>query len=386
MKIGIFSDTFYPEINGVATSCHILHRELTAMGHEVHVFAPKCKGWEEHASDTIHYLKSVPLPVLKDRNVGIPGKGIIHAADDIGFDIVHTHSEFAMGMLGLHVAKAAGCALVHTYHTIWENYTYYMTHGFADKTAQKLARKYSGWWCEKFSRVIAPTEKTSGLLRKYGVTSPIDIIPSGIDLGRFDPKNHSPEEIAEIRRECGVPEGKRVLINIGRISKEKNIEKVVRVFPRLLLHCPDVHLVIVGEGPMLNTLRDMVKVLDIEEHVSITGSKQWEIIDRYYAIGDVFVSASHSETQGLTYIEAMSSGLCVCAVNDPCLENVVIDGVSGVLSGDEDEELLGALVRAFGDEGRRIKESSVEHARPFSAEYFAKSVEKCYERAVADKL
>lgn len=384
MKIGIFTDTFYPEINGVATSCLNLRRELTRRGHEVHVFAPKCKGWEDNRSEGVHYIASAPLLVLRDRNVAFPSPITSWEAEKLDFDVVHTNSEFIMGMFGRHVARANGCALVHTYHTVWEDYTYYITHGLADEAARALARKYSQWWCDRFDRVIVPTGKTLDLLRDYGVEADIDVIPSGMDIARFSPARHSAEERARTRRECGVREGERVLLNIGRIAKEKNLEQVMRVFPRLREACPDVRFVIVGEGPMREHLGKMARELGVGEYVTLTGPKPWERIDEYYAMGDVFVSASRSETQGLTYVEAMASGLCVCAVNDACLEGVIEDGVSGILTDESDEALLGGLIRAFSEEGRRIAGDAAGYAAPFSTEVFARRVEACYGKAIAN--
>jgi len=121
----------------------------------------------------------------------------------------------------------------------------------------------------------------------------------------------------------------------------------------------------------------------VEDSVTFTGPKPWEKIDRYYAMGDVFVSASRSETQGLTYVEAMASGLCVCAVNDSCLDGVIHDGVSGILTEEDDESLLAGLMRAFSDEGRRIAQSAPEYAKPYGTEAFAIKMEKCYETALA---
>lgn len=382
MKIGLFSDTFYPEINGVATSCLTLERELARRGHEVHVFAPKCKGWEMNQRDRIHYLASAPLMVLKDRNVAFPTPLKKWEAEKLDFDVVHTNSEFVMGIFGRHIAKANGCALVHTYHTVWEDYTYYLTHGVADEAARKVARKYSQWWCDKFDRVITPTGKTLGLLRKYGVEAEIDIIPSGMDIARFAPQRHSEEERRRIRLECGVAPDERVLLNIGRLAKEKNVERIMRVFPRLHEAYPDVRFVIVGEGPQRELLAHMAQELGVADAVSIVGPKPWEEIDKYYAIGDVFASASRSETQGLTYVEAMASGLCVCAVNDACLSGVIDDGISGVLTGDSDEDLYIGLLRAFSEEGRQIASTAANYAAPFGTEAFAEKVERCYEKAI----
>lgn len=383
MRIGLFTDTFYPEINGVATSCLTLEKELTRRGHEVHVFAPKCKGWEEHRRERIHYLTSTPFVALKDRNVALPTFTKSWEAEKLELDVVHTNSEFVMGFFGRHVAKYTGCALVHTYHTVWEDYTYYLTHGMADEAARRVARKYSQWWCDHFDRVITPTGKTLGLLRKYGVTAEIDVIPSGMDIARFAPERHSEAERLAVRAACGVKPGERVLLSIGRIAKEKNVERVMRVFPRLHEAFPDVRFVVVGEGPQRALLGQMAQELGVAEHVSIVGPKPWEEIDRYYAIGDVFVSASRSETQGLTYVEAMASGLCVCAVNDACLSGVIEDGVSGVLTEDSDEALYVGLLRAFSGEGRDIRKTAAQHAAPFGTQAFAQKVERCYKKAIA---
>ena len=385
MIIGIFTDTFYPEVNGVATSCLNLYQELQRRGHTVHVYAPKCKGWEEFQSDTVHYLESKQFILLKDRNVALPGMGTIRQALDMHFDVVHTNSEFIVGFLGTYIARHTGCIRIHTYHTVWEDYTYYITHGIGDNTAKNFAKRYSEWWCDRFDRVIVPTAKTENLLRQYGVETPIDIIPSGMDLRRFAPEKHSAEERAATRAECGIPEGKRVLLNIGRLAKEKNLEKILRVFPELHRRLPDVQLVIIGEGPLKQTLQEQAETLGVADSVSIVGAKPWEKIDRYYAIGDVFVSASHSETQGLTYIEAAASGLCVCAVDDPCLLGVFRDGVSAVLSGDSDEQLLESLMLSFSPVGGRIRRNAVEAARPYSTEQFAQRVENCYLTALAER-
>ena len=385
MSIGIFTDTFYPEVNGVATSCLNLYQELQRRGHTVHVYAPKCKGWEEFQSDTVHYLESKQFILLKDRNVALPGVGTIRQALDMHFDVVHTNSEFIVGFLGTYIARHTGCIRIHTYHTVWEDYTYYITHGIGDNTAKNFAKRYSEWWCDRFDRVIVPTAKTENLLRQYGVETPIDIIPSGMDLRRFAPEKHSAEERAATRAECGIPEGKRVLLNIGRLAKEKNLEKILRVFPELHRRLPDVQLVIIGEGPLKQTLQEQAETLGVADSVSIVGAKPWEKIDRYYAIGDVFVSASHSETQGLTYIEAAASGLCVCAVDDPCLLGVFRDGVSAVLSGDSDEQLLESLMLSFSPVGGRIRRNAVEAARPYSTEQFAQRVECCYMTALSER-
>jgi 1,2-diacylglycerol 3-alpha-glucosyltransferase len=378
MRIGLFTDTYYPEINGVANSVYTLFENLRVLGHDVHVFAPRCKGSEEKADGHVHYLPSVPLPVLKDRNMGMYGPLSILDTAKYAFDVVHTNSEFSLGMLGRMVGREIGCACVHTYHTVWEDYVYYVTHGVADDAARALARKYSSFWCNHFEAVIAPTIKTQRLLESYGVTAPVHVIPSGLEIARFAPEKHDEALRRRVRTECGVREGERVLLYLGRIAKEKNLDQVLRVFPQLHALCPDVRLVIVGEGPLIPDLKAQAQALDCADSVSFPGPKPWKEIDNYYAMGDVFVSASHSETQGLTYIEAMAAGLCVAAYDDPCLEGVIASGENGLLFEDSDEAMLQTLVRAFSPEGREIAARAPESVARYAPLRFARAVEKVY--------
>ena len=378
MRIGLFTDSYYPEINGVANSVYTLFHELTARGHDVHVFAPRSKlpGVEQHPK--VHYLPSMPLVLLKDRNLGMFGPMMVRRLRRYHFDIIHTNSEFSTGYLGRFVAHAQECASVHTYHTVWEDYMYYVTHGHADRQARTFAQQYSRLFCDHCDRIIAPTEKIDVLLRRYGVRIPISVVPSGMDLERFEPARHSAEETRACRAECGVAPGERVLLNIGRISKEKNVDQVMRVFARFCREAPQVRFVVVGEGPWVEPLRQQAQELFCADRVTFTGPKPYAQIDRYYRMGDVFVSASHSETQGLTYIEAMASGLCVVAYDDTCLKGVIEDGQNGLLFPDDDEAMLRALRRAFSPEGGEIAARAPASVERFSKAAFARNVEAVY--------
>lgn len=383
MRIGLFSDSYYPEINGVANSVYTLFHELTAMGHDVHVFAPRSNlpGAEQHPN--VHYLPSMPLLLLKDRHLGMFGPMLVRRLRRYRFDIIHTNSEFAAGYLGRFVAHTRECASVHTYHTVWEDYMYYVTHGHADKQARTFAQRYSRLFCDHCDRIIAPTEKIDVLLRRYGVRIPISVVPSGMDLERFELARHSAEETAACRAECGIAPDDRVLINIGRVSKEKNLDQVVRVFSRFCREEPHARLVIVGEGPWAQNLKEQARELGCAPRVTFTGPKPYAKIDQYYRMGEVFVSASHSETQGLTYIEAMASGLCVVAYDDPCLKGVIEDGRNGLLAPDDDEAMLRALRRAFSPEGREIAARAPDSVERFSKAAFARNVEAVYEDVLA---
>ncbi|MDR3051387.1 MAG: glycosyltransferase [Oscillospiraceae bacterium] len=379
MRIGLFSDTFPPEINGVAASVCTLYRELTAMGHEVHVFAPGTRATAREPR--VHRIASMPLIFLKERRSMIINPTLLRRVNRYRFDVIHTHSEYLVGMLGRLAARMQGCVCLHTYHTIWEDYTYYVTHGVAEDRVRRLATKLSRIWCNHCDQILAPTEKIRALLLRYGVRTPIEIIPSGLDLARFHPRLHTPQQRLAARADCGVPPENPVILNIGRIAKEKNLDAVVRAMPAVLARAPQALLVIIGEGPAADALQSLAASLGVGGSILFPGPRPWADIDRYYAMGSVFVSASTSETQGLTYIEAMASGLCVVARADPCLEGVLRDGENGLLFTDE-AALPDALCRALGPDGVALGLAAPQSVARFSQAAFARSVAHCYQQTL----
>ncbi len=375
MRIALFTDSYYPEINGVANSVYTLFQELTALGHEVHVFAPSNK--QAQREPNVHRIASMPLIFLKDRRSVVFSPALLARVNRYRFDVIHTHSEYLVGMLGRFVAKMRGVHCVHTYHTIWEDYTYYVTHGIAEARARRLAAKFSGFWCNHCDAIIVPTGKIQGLLERYGVHTPMTVIPTGLDLERFSPSGIPRAEIAACRAECGVLPDRRVFLYIGRIAKEKNLETVMGAMPAVMAACPAAVFVLVGEGPWIPVLREQARALGIGGRVIFTGPKPWAQIHKYYAMGDVFVSASQSETQGLTYIEAMAAGLTVVAREDPCLNGVLEHGANGLLFGEE-KMLPDLLLRALSPEAASLGAAAAQTAQRYSKAAFARAVERVY--------
>ncbi len=383
MKIGLFTDTFSPEINGVATSTLLLRNELRRRGHRVFVFTttnPDAPGIDPGT----FRLPSVPLIVLPSRRVGM----FYHPrlADMIqrtGLDIVHTQTEFSLGFFGRMMAGATGAAHVHTYHTIYEEYTHYITRGLFDGQSKKAARMYSRFFCNGCERVLTPSEKTRDLLQEYGVTRPIDIVPTGVDTQKFDPAKFDEASRRQLRAELGIREDARVVLNVGRVSKEKNLQTVLRGLPPLFKRHPDAVMLLVGGGPYIDTLREIAREEGIGERVIFAGEQPWDSIGRFYALGDAFISASTSETQGVVYIEAMSAGLPVVAKTDPVVEGLVRDGETGLLF-DEGREIAGALERVLYDRelAAAVSKGAMQTAKLNSLETFGDRVEQAYEKAI----
>ncbi|MDD3172259.1 MAG: glycosyltransferase family 4 protein [Herbinix sp.] len=384
MNIGLFSETYYPEINGVATSVYMLKNELEKRGHNVYVFTTKTPGEPEHEHNVFR-VPSLPFIFITERRVGMFYQPrLAHIIKKLNLDIIHTHTEFSLGIFGRIMAKELRLPIVHTYHTIYEDYTHYLTRfEIVDRRAKAFARTYSKVCCNTVEQVIVPTEKTKDLLMTYSVHKDISVVPTGIDLSKFDYRNYSKEDVNSLKQKYNLSGQDKVMIYIGRVSQEKNIEEIIQAMPEYMKTREAVRFVIVGSGPTLEKLENLVKQMGIEERFVFTGSQPWDTIGLFYQLGDVFVSASRSETQGLTYIEAMASGLPVVARQDKCLEDILEQGKNGYAFTNKEELYYGLDQILFQDKQTNYGENAIKKVEKYSTQEFAYQVEKVYNQVIS---
>lgn len=380
MNIGIFSDTYFPQLNGVATSIRTLATALEERGHHVYIFTPSDPRCGADYDDLrVYRVPSVPVHFVQDYRAGyVFSPFLAKKIVDLELDIIHTQTEFCLGALGRFISTTQGIPLVHTYHTMYEDYVHYIGGGHI--ISKKMARGFSGIYCNAATAVIAPTRKTEQLLKSYGVTKPISIIPTGINTSNFHKDQFKPEEILELRKSLGLQADTPVIVSIGRLAKEKSIDVVIGALPKLIEKLPDLKMVIVGEGNEMENLSSFAESIGVREHILFTGGKPWKEIGKYYQLGNVFCSASVSETQGLTFAEALAAGVPVVAKKDECIENIIDDNVTGMLF-EANEDLPDLLYRVLTDEtlSNRLSKASVEAMEALSVDAFADSVEQLYQ-------
>ncbi len=379
MNIGLFTDTYFPQINGVGTSVHTLAKELTALGHSVYIFTPSDPN-RESSDENIIPMKSMPCFIIKSFRIGlIYSPQEILKIKHLNLDIVHTQTEFSLGTFGKIISKAFGIPMVHTYHTMYEDYVHYIAHGAI--ISPSASHKLSRFFCNCADAVIAPTQKVYDSLRSYGVFKNMFVIPTGINTNIFLKSNFKHDDILKLKLSYGFNANTPVILILGRIAVEKNIDFIFNSAPDIFKAEPEARILVVGDGPHKNELEKLAQKLNISDKVVFAGAKPWAKIGLYYQLGDVFVSASTSETQGLTFAEAMSASIPVVAKNDKCITGLISDGKTGFLFDNKEEfiEKTTFVIKNKNNIDELIK-NAFNSAQQFSSQAFAKNVEMVYKK------
>lgn len=376
MRIGFFTDTYTPQINGVVTSICLFKRALEERGHEVYVFAPT----PEHPDDgdlTIRF-PSVPFVFQPEMRLASPlSIEALKVLDNVDLDIVHSHDPFAIGLYGYNVARRHKIPYVHTYHTLYPEYVHYV---WETRMTKKLAERLSREFCELCSSIVAPSSKIERYLRDWGVTVPIDIIATGVDVERY--ANADQSRIQRLSEIIDRKPDERVLLYLGRLGREKNVELLIRAL--YYSRDPKTRLVIAGDGPYRGDLEAIVDDLDLRERVDFLGYLKGPDAQAAYHLADAFAFASTSETQGLVIGEAMAAGLPVIAVEDRAVEDFVISGRTGLIVPGRAEDLAHAFDDLLGDQERlgEFSLAAYRRAEHFSIAHQAQRLESLYERTI----
>lgn len=378
MNIGLFTDTYYPELNGVANSVYLLKKELEKKGHNVYVITTKTPGAPENEKDVFR-VPSKAVSFVPERRLGLfYHPKIARRIHKMKLDIIHTHTEFSIGVFGRIMAHELFIPVVHTYHTIYEDYTHYIKkYVSSEERAKKLAKIYSKFSVRGAEELIVPTSKVADLLTQYKVKPDINIIPTGIDLARFGVRDN-PEFKNNLKQKLGIRTDCKIVLYLGRVSEEKNIDEVMGYLDDYMNRNPKVVFLVVGDGPHRPALERLSKTMKNRKKMFFAGAKPWDTIMHYYQLADVFVSASTSETQGLTYIEALASGVPILARKDPCLEGVLVNGYNGYSFEDEGSFLEGLSFLLGNRESIDFQGNAAKSVEKFSTPAFAAKVENIY--------
>ncbi len=386
MRVGIFTDQYYPLISGVVTSIKMLKEGLESLGNQVFIFTSfDDKNIKDVPNDVINIPgRSYPFKNLKDYRYTFTHKKFVKIIKKYNLDIIHLQTEFNIAKIAKLAHKKLNIPVVHTLHTLWSDYFKYVS-PFLDKHFHKSMERWLRILfmksCAKMSEIqIVPTKKVYDQKEKYALGNEIRIIPTGIELNRFYLKNLDKEKINKLKNELNIFD-KFTFLYIGRTSEEKNIPILLNAYAKA--NIKNSVFLIVGGGPELEELKKLSIELKIDKKVIFTDLIAWDDIPYYYQLGDVFINASQSETQGLTYVEALASGIPLLVQKDECIEDLVVDYYNGIYFDGEDElvKKMKEIVKA-SDTLKTIKSNTLKSVENYSKEQFAKNILSIYNEAI----
>ena len=390
MRVGIFTESYPPLVNGVSTSILMLEHALTKLGHEVFIITVSDNKKDYVLENNGHILRlpSVNLANCYDyKMTSVYPIKAVNMIKKMNLDVIHSNVEFTVGIFARVVSEQLSIPLVHTYHTNWEDYTHYITKNkkILDDICKKLLKYLVVFFEDKtVTELIVPSNKIYNLFKdKYKFTKNIHIIQTGIETSKFYKENFNQKDINSLKKKLGIKKKDFVVMTVSRLAKEKSVDRIINNHKELVKKYSNMKLLIVGDGPDIDKLKDEAKSLGVSDSVIFTGKVPLSDIPIYYQLGNVFVTASKSETQGLTVVEAISSSLPVVAVKDDSFVNSVIEDFNGFVFTD-DEKYINSISKLYEDKDlyNRLSNQSRLLSEDFSSEYFALKVLKLYETAI----
>lgn len=389
MRVGLFTDVYPPYINGVSTSVLMLKRSLESLGHEVFVVTVNNENlkysYEENGK--IIKIPGLPIGIYDYRLSGIYPLRAINKIKKWKLDVIHSHTEFGVGTFARIISKQLEIPLVHTYHTMYEDYIHYITKGYFNGVSKKIVEYLTLFYCDQtISELVVPTKKTYDLFKeKYKVNRNIYIVPTGIEVEKFYQEKFDKKDIIELRKKVGLSKEDFVLLFVGRIAAEKNISFLLDAQKLFAKKYPNIKLLIIGDGPDLEKHKKEVLNSAFKGSVIFTGKVPLAEVARYYQLGDVFVTASTTETQGLTVIEAMASSMPVVCIEDESFMNTVVPDLNGYMFKNK-REYRNIILDLYkdGDKLRRLKKQARLNGNMHSSKYYGERIADVYRIAIAN--
>ena len=385
MNIALFSDTYLPEINGVATSTDNLATTLRAHGHKVLVVTTNPFSNEVSFEEGIIRIPGIQMKMYYGyRFARFYNEAAAKRIERFHPDVIHVQTDFSIGFFGMFMSRKLHCATVYTFHTMMEDYAYYVTKGHFDRAARHLVRGFFRERTTHFDAIVAPSEKIQDYRRVVGIDAIVYVIPTGIDFDRFAIEREDKKETRALKAQFGILPNEFVILSLGRVAKEKSIDVLLRGYRRFLdLGEPvPTRFVITGWGPAEKELKNLSHALGLENKVVFTGKVSQNETQKYYHLADCFASASITETQGLTFMEAMAASVLTLARYDDNLVGTIQDGKTGFFFFDEHDfsDKLNHVITLDEASKERVRKNALAAVDIYSLEHFYENIMEVYTR------
>jgi 1,2-diacylglycerol 3-alpha-glucosyltransferase len=335
VRIGQLTEVYKPVINGVTNFVSLHKRVLESWGHQVFVFT---LGHEDYQDDEAHVLRCPAIP-LSDTGYHLSFRLSRRIRDRIKtMDVLHVHHPFITGRQTVRLGRRYNIPVVYTNHTRYHVQARFYVPFVPAELSRAFVEAYLPKFTDRCDLVVAPSRGIKRVLRELGVTCPVEVIPNGVDVARFQ---RPAAPLA--RRDLGLPDLAPVAITVGRLGPEKNLPFLLRAFARVVDAVPDLHLVVVGGGPEEENLWELVHLLGLAPRVHLVGQVPYEEVPNWLAVGDFFVIASVNESHPLVVLEALAAGLPALGIPCPGVEDTIVDGVNGLLSVEDSDDFAARM-------------------------------------------
>lgn len=378
MRIGMMADTYKPHVSGITTYIDLNKRYLEKAGHEVYVFT---FGDTEYPDDEPRVIRSPGLPLI-DTGYYLSFR-YSHKAKRLlqTMDIVHVHHPFLSGRLAFKYCRPLKIPIVFTNHTRYDLYaqTYL---GLPEEITESLLKTYLPPFCDAVDMVISPSQGMAGVLRKLGVTAPIEIVPNGVDLHAFQEAN------GDCRAEFGFRPQDILLVYTGRLAPEKSLDFLIQVFCGVAEAVENAHLLLIGGGPQEEALKTQAEHANMLHRIHFMGMQPYQEVARRLAMSDFFVTASTTEVHPLSVIEAMAAGLPVLGIDSVGVGDIVEHGHTGLLSRREQTAFAAQMTRLCLDEDlrRRLGAAARQSAENYAIERTMRMMLERYQKLITAAL
>ncbi len=380
LRIGLFTDTYAPQVNGVSISLQLVSEGLQRKGHQVTIFAPRIPGYKD---DQPGVVRLPSLKYLNDPPIYVAVLGTPRSTWSLTrkhFDVLHAHSPLTVGLLAYFTASTKNLPLIYTYHTSITDYTHYLKVIGGTGVIRHAARWFSTTSTNLGDQIVVPSRKFHSLLLEQKVTKPIHIIPNGIDLSNFKTAKHP----GSFRKKLGLKPDVPILLSVGRIDPEKRLDFLIDAFARLADRIPEAQLVFAGDGSARKKLEEHAAATKVNDRIHFLGMVNRAGLPDLLHDATVFLSASTTEVHPISVIEAIASGLPLVAVQDEAFEGMIVENENGHLTPLNVGAFSDTLMRLLADPVKlsQYGKRSTELSEKFSIEGQVRSLEDLYIEAI----
>ncbi|MDP2945009.1 MAG: glycosyltransferase [Atribacterota bacterium] len=353
MRIAFFTNCYKPLVNGVVTSISSLKEAYERKGHEVYIFAPRVEDYIDQEKNVFRY-RSVNITSEVKYPLSLPlSFKVKKVITEFNPDIVHIHHPFLLSSAAIMYGKKLGIPKILTLHTQYEQYAYY-AFPIPERVTQKAIKMIISNLAYKIDCITTPSASMKELIEGYGIKNRIEVIPNAIHLISFREDNELKK--TEIKKKYKLKNDDKIILFVGRVASEKSIDKIIKALAIIKKRrIGKEKLLIVGNGPDMDELKQLARTLKVEEDVLFAGAVSYEEIKHYYKIAYVFTIASTTETFGIVTIEALASGVPVLAVKAPGAVDILTDGLDGLLVDNDTEKFADALEKIIREPELREK-------------------------------